>query len=171
MGVRPFIPSRCAPPNTAAHESCCPPALALSSVHHDLTPEEIQRRPLNERRKRRESVRSGGSSKLRNRLHKKASRRLNRTSSAMTLKSMITTKAIAFPSGGFPSMWTHIELHSSVRKLQQNNRPWLPPFNSVPAMHEAQQHFGCAALARSNSHLWMASNGKKHDPFPIMREK
>jgi hypothetical protein len=27
---------------------------------------------------------------------------------------MITTKAIAFPSGGFPSMWTRIELYSSA---------------------------------------------------------
>jgi hypothetical protein len=27
----------------------------------------------------------------------------------------------------------------------------LPPFNSEPAMREAQQHFGCAALARNMS--------------------
>jgi hypothetical protein len=62
---------------------------------------------------------------------------------------MITTKAIAFPSSRFLSMWTLIEQHSSLRKLQQNNKPWLLPFNSVSAMREAQQHFGCAAFERS----------------------
>jgi hypothetical protein len=36
---------------------------------------------------------------------------------------MITTKAIAFPSGGFPSIWTRIELHSSAEQLE-NNTPW-----------------------------------------------
>jgi hypothetical protein len=61
----------------------------------------------------------------------------------MTIKSMITTKAIAFPSSRFLSMWTLIEQHSSLRKLQQNNKPWQPPF---------QQR---VSNARSTAALWV----------------
>jgi hypothetical protein len=41
----------------------------------------------------------------------------------MTLKRVITIKAIAAPSSRFLSGWTRIEQHSSLRKLQQNNKP------------------------------------------------
>jgi hypothetical protein len=75
---------------------------------------------------------------------------------------MITTKAIASPSSRFLSIWTRIEQHSSLRKLQQNNKPQLLPFNSVPAMREAQQHFWCAALVSSNSYL---ETPKTYDPI------
>jgi hypothetical protein len=61
----------------------------------------------------------------------------------MTIKSMITTKAIASPSSCFLSMWTRIEQHSSLRKLQQNNKPQLLPF---------QQR---ASNARSTAALWV----------------
>src|SRR6476660_2694556 len=61
----------------------------------------------------------------------------------MTIKSMITTKAIAFPSSRFLSMWTLIEQHSSLRKLQQNNKPRQLPF---------QQR---VSNARSTAALWV----------------
>jgi hypothetical protein len=89
-----------------------------------------------------------------NRLHKKVSRRLNRTSNETTLKRMITTKAIAFPSGGFPSMWTRIELYSSAEAT--TTRQYALACRRSTACQQCMKHsstLGCAALARSNSHL------------------
>jgi hypothetical protein len=68
----------------------------------------------------------------------------------MTIKRVITTKAIAFASSCFLTVWNRIESTPLYGSYGQN-KPELPPFNSVPAMHEAQQHLGCAALAQSNS--------------------
>ena len=70
----------------------------------------------------------------------------------MTVKRVITTKAIAAPSGCFLSVWIRIEQHSSLRKLRYKQALAAAGSNSVPAMHEAQQRVRCAAPARSNSY-------------------
>jgi hypothetical protein len=64
----------------------------------------------------------------------------------MAIKSMITRKATASRSNRFLSMWIRI-----VRFGGSYNEARQPAAsNCVPAMHEAQQNFGRAALARSN---------------------
>src|SRR5258708_33124033 len=80
----------------------------------------------------------------------------------MTIKRVITTKAIASASSHFLSRWTRIEQHSSLRKLQNKISLSCRFSNGVSAMHEAQQHFGCAALARPSSDL-SATSAKEHD--------
>jgi hypothetical protein len=63
----------------------------------------------------------------------------------MTIKKVITTKAIASPSSRFISRWTRIEQHSLFAEAAKQISLSCRRSNSVPAIHEAQQHFGCAA--------------------------
>jgi hypothetical protein len=81
--------------------------------------QEIQRHPLDERQQK------GGDRfglavlrPSRHQLQTKVFSRLSPIANAMTVKRVITTKAIAAPSGCFLSLWIRIEQHSSLRKLQ-----------------------------------------------------
>jgi hypothetical protein len=80
----------------------------------------------------------------------------------MTIKSMITTKAIAFPSSRFLSMWTLIEQHSSLRKLQENNKTWLLPFQQRVSNARSTATLWVRRIRAIQIRIWKTP--KKYDP-------
>jgi hypothetical protein len=58
----------------------------------------------------------------------------------MTIRKAITTRAIAFPSNWFLSMWIRMETHSFFEDASKTIRRDGRRSNSATAMREAQQH-------------------------------
>jgi hypothetical protein len=58
----------------------------------------------------------------------------------MTIKRLITTKAITFPSSCFLSMWTRMERTPFLKDAPKTIRRDRRRSNSATAMREAQQH-------------------------------
>lgn len=76
---------------------------------------------------------------------------------------MITTKAIAFPSSRFLSMWTLIEQHSSLRKLQQNNKPRQLPFQQRVSNARSTAALWVRRIRAIQIRIWKTP--KKYDPI------
>jgi hypothetical protein len=72
---------------------------------------------------------------------------------------MITTKAIAFPSGGFPSMWTRIELHSSAEAT--TTKQYALACRRSTACQQCMKHSSTSGAPHSHDPIRISRNQQK----------